>query len=84
MIYSSFLSDTVSKTGMVPMPNTQTETLEGGHCVLMIGYSDSMQTFLCVNSWGPSWGNRGLFSIPYLYVTNPDLAADFCALNFIY
>ena len=84
MIYSSFLSDTVSKTGVIPTPNTQTETLEGGHCVLMIGYSDSMQTFLCVNSWGPAWGNRGLFSIPYLYVTNPDLASDFCALNFIY
>ena len=84
MIYSSFMTDAVSNSGIVPMPNIKTETLEGGHCVLMIGYSDVMQTFLCVNSWGPSWGNRGLFSIPYLYVINPDLACDFCALNFIY
>jgi len=84
MVYSSFLSQQVTNTGVVPMPDITKETLEGGHCVLMIGYSDATQTFMCVNSWGSAWGNRGLFSLPYLYVTNPNLALDFCALNFIY
>ena len=84
MIYSSFVSATVTKTGTVPLPDTKKEQLLGGHCVLMIGYDDATKTFLCINSWGTSWGAKGFFTLPYAYVTNPALAGDFCSLNFIY
>jgi C1A family cysteine protease len=84
MVYSSFLSNIVTTTGMVPIPDTNTETLEGGHCVVMIGYDNSTQLFTCVNSWGNTWGNKGFFYLPYAYVTNPNLASDFCSLNFTY
>ena len=84
MVYSSFMSNTVAKTGIVPVPNTQTETLQGGHCMCIVGYNDSTQTFLCANSWGTSWGNKGYCSIPYAYLTNPKLASDFCYTKFVY
>jgi C1A family cysteine protease len=84
MIYSSFLTATVSSTGIVPMPNTKTETFKGGHCVCLVGYNDTTQMFTCANSWGSSWGNKGYFTIPYAYLTNPSLAGDFCFTTFIY
>jgi hypothetical protein len=84
MVYSSFTTTAVTNTGTVPLPNTKTETLLGGHCVIMIGYNDSTKTFMCLNSWGTAWGAKGFFTLPYDYVTNPALASDFCFINFIY
>lgn len=37
----------------------------GGHCVLVIGYSEVDQYWLCKNSWGTGWGNAGFFRIAY-------------------
>ena len=39
-IYSGFESDTVAKSGVVPMPNTKSEKL-GGHAVAIVGYDDN-------------------------------------------
>ena len=83
-VYSSFMTQQVANTGIVPMPNTTTETLEGGHCIVMVGYNNTTQQFTCLNSWGNKWGNKGFFYLPYAYVTNPSLASDFCSLNFTY
>ncbi len=76
-IYESFESDEVAKTGIVPMPDTTTEKLLGGHAVSIWSYNDATQRFTLSNSWGESWGNQGFFTLPYEYVMNPDLAADF-------
>ena len=84
MVYSSFMSNSVAKTGVVPMPNTKSEKLLGGHCICMVGYDDSKQLFTCANSWGTTWGNKGYFYLPYSYVTNPSLANDFCVTNFVF
>ncbi len=37
-----------------------------GHAVLIMGYSDSLQAFKFMNSWGTGWGNRGYGWISYL------------------
>jgi C1A family cysteine protease len=37
----------------------------GGHCISVIGYDDSIQAWLCKNSWGASWGENGYFWIAY-------------------
>ena len=84
MVYSSFMSDSVASNGIVPMPDTSNETLEGGHCMTMIGYNDNTQQFICANSWGKSWGNKGYCYIPYNYLLNPNLASDFCFVKFIF
>jgi C1A family cysteine protease len=79
--YGSFYN---SKRGVIPTPNVLTEKVQGGHCMLIIGYNDATQRFTCANSWGSSWGDRGLCYIPYAYLLNSNLAADFCQLNFIF
>lgn len=76
LVYSSFFAPTVTKTGYVPLPNTQKETLMGGHAILVLGYDDKKQCFYCRNSWGSSWGNQGDFYLPYQYATNRKLSFD--------
>ncbi|MBF0554407.1 MAG: C1 family peptidase [Nitrospirae bacterium] len=55
-VYSSFLSDAVANTGIVPLPNVSAEALEGGHAVVIVGFDDATQNFLVRNSWGIDWG----------------------------
>ncbi|WP_296595116.1 C1 family peptidase [Phenylobacterium sp.] len=40
-------------------------TYEGGHCVCCVGYSDTLNAWLCKNSWGSGWGAGGYFWIGY-------------------
>jgi len=75
-VYSSFESDSVAKTGIVPMPGPY-ESILGGHAVMCCGYDDTKQWFITMNSWGTSWGDKGYFYIPYSYLTNKNLASDF-------
>jgi C1A family cysteine protease len=74
-VYESFESDAVAKTGIVPMPKLS-EKLLGGHAVAAAGYDDNKQWFIVRNSWGPDWGNKGYFYLPYSYFT-PALTDDF-------
>ena len=45
-------------------PNTD-EPILGGHAVCVIGYNNNTKRFEILNSWGPSWGNGGYFTISY-------------------
>jgi C1A family cysteine protease len=38
---------------------------EGGHVVLIVGWDDAEQSWICKNSWGPSWGQDGYFRIKW-------------------
>lgn len=72
-IYSSFESDTVQKTGIVPMPSDDDEFL-GGHAVVCVGYTKDH--WIMRNSWGRSWGDKGYFYLPYLYLLDSNLSSD--------
>jgi len=37
----------------------------GGHCVCVVGYSDTDGCWICKNSWGAGWGQSGFFRIAY-------------------
>jgi C1A family cysteine protease len=77
------MSDNVTKTGIVPIPNTSTEKQIGGHCIVMIGYDNTKELFQCINSWGKNWGQNGIFYLPYQYVDSKlNLAGDFVSLKF--
>lgn len=75
-VYSSFYNPNVARSGIVPIPDIRKERLLGGHAILVMGYDDRRQSFLCRNSWGTSWGMKGDFYLPYAYATNRKLAFD--------
>jgi C1A family cysteine protease len=37
----------------------------GGHCVCCVGYDDVEKSWICKNSWGDGWGDKGYFRIAY-------------------
>ena len=81
-VYESFESETVARSGIVPMPQPSEKQL-GGHAVLAVGYDDRQQRFIVRNSWGPHWGMKGYFTIPYAYLTDNNLADDFWTVRII-
>lgn len=80
-VYSSFESQDAMETGNIPMPDTDSEELLGGHCILLCGYDDTTELFTFENSWG-NVGDAGYFTLPYEYVLDKELASDFWVINF--
>lgn len=80
VVYESFESQQVAKTGVVPMPK-QNEKVLGGHAVAIVGFDDTKKLFTVRNSWGNSWGDKGYFFMPYDYVLSNDLADDFWTIK---
>lgn len=80
-VYSSFMTPFVTNTGIMPYPKTNKETLLGGHAVLLVGYNDSTQRFIVKNSWGPNWGDRGYFYMPYEVIKNTRMSGDFWVIK---
>lgn len=77
LVYSSFMSVSVTKTGMMPYPNTKKERLYGGHAVCLVGFDDVTQRFIAKNSWGVGWGDKGYFYMPYKVIQDTQMSADF-------
>lgn len=59
--------------GVVSFPGSN-ESPAGGHCVVLIGWTDLGYVFR--NSWGKNWGDFGHGIVPFGYVENPQLASD--------
>jgi C1A family cysteine protease len=81
-VYESFESDAVAQTGHAPMP-AKGESSIGGHAVVGVGYDDAKQWFVVRNSWGPKWGMKGYFTLPYAYLTDDNLSADFWTIRVV-
>lgn len=66
-IFESFESQAVANSGMVPMPS-RGEKLLGGHAVCAVGFDENKKVLIVRNSWGPDWGDKGYFYLPYNYI----------------
>ena len=55
----------------------------GGHAVLAVGYDEDQQRFIIRNSWGPHWGLKGYFTMPYAYLLQPGLSQDFWTIRLV-
>jgi len=82
-VYDSFESNAVANTGMMPYPNTRTESQLGGHAVCIVGYNDNLNGghFICRNSWGTSWGDQGYFYMPYQVIQDTRMSSDFWTIS---
>lgn len=74
--YSSLETRQVAKTGHIPLPQAQDSSI-GGHAVCAVGYDDADGMVIIRNSWGTGWGDGGYGYMPYAYVNDAGLAADF-------
>ncbi|MFN8109256.1 MAG: C1 family peptidase [Thermoleophilia bacterium] len=79
-VYENFFRGPGKQQTVVPMPAGQ---VLGGHAVMAVGYDDRRQAFLARNSWGVHQGDHGYFHMPYAYLTDPGLAADFWTVRTI-
>ena len=77
-VYTSFFS--AGDDGVVPMPKSN-EKLEGGHAMYCVGYDDTRRVFICPNSWGEGWGDRGVNYLPYDYFASDELSDDFWTIR---
>jgi C1A family cysteine protease len=70
-------------SGLMPYPNTFSEQLLGGHAVCIVGYNDNLSggRFICRNSWGTSWADRGYFYMPYQVIQNTSMSSDFWTIS---
>jgi C1A family cysteine protease len=81
-VYESFESQQVAQTGHAPMPAHGEKQL-GGHAVMAVGYDDANSWFVVRNSWGAGWGMAGYFTLPYAYLLQASLAADFWTVRLV-
>lgn len=84
-VYDYFLSQAMATKGFLPLPG-KSESLQGGHAQVLVGYDDNMVNpfdasskgaFLVRNSWGTSWGIQGYYWVCYEYIKNTNLCSDF-------
>jgi C1A family cysteine protease len=75
-VYTSFMSNNVARTGVMPYPNTKRERLLGGHAVLIVGYNKTKKVLIARNSWGTNWGDKGYFYMPF-DIISPSMSDDY-------
>jgi C1A family cysteine protease len=71
----------VRTMGTLDMPAKE-EGLLGKHAVA-VGYNDKSHRFIVGNSWGPTFGLRGYFTMPYGYMTDDNLTPDFWTVQVV-
>lgn len=81
-VYDGFEGAQVAHSGHLNMPQPG-EKVVGGHAIMAVGYDDHHQWFIIRNSWGPHWGMKGYFTMPYQYLLEPNLSDDFWTIRLV-
>lgn len=72
-VYDSFESFETANGGVVATPDQKTESVLGGHSILLAGYNPSEhpgEVIIGRNSWGGDWGDHGYCYLPKSYWDN--------------
>lgn len=67
-IFSSFLNPGCIYDGLIPVVDTHTDIMLGGHAMVIFAYDDHDAdggVFHVLNSWGTKYGRAGWFRMPY-------------------
>ena len=78
-VYSSFYN--VSTANPIYTPSG---SLEGGHCVAIVGYNSNTKLFKCINSWGPLWADKGCFYVHEKYMINSGILSSYAFQDWFY
>lgn len=65
-VYNGFF-DLNPDNSTVELPEDKIKDYFGEHAVYIVGYDQEKEMFLCKNSFGTEWGDRGYFWMPYDY-----------------
>lgn len=67
MVGGSFMTKMMGKEVWTPTNSDYNQSGFGGHAMCVIGYDDFKEggSFQVMNSWGESWGKKGIFWIRY-------------------
>jgi C1A family cysteine protease len=79
-VYKSFEADPDLKSGVLPIPQPHEDFITW-HAVLAVGYDDERKQLLVRNSWGPGWGQKGYFRMPYEFIVRKEMTADFWTIS---
>lgn len=83
-VHQSFETAEVAEDGVYKGPGSPEEDpILGGHAVALVGYDDEKEMFIVRNSWGPEWGEKGYFYLPYSFVSNPEECSDFWVVKYV-
>jgi C1A family cysteine protease len=80
-VFSSFNSNHAKQTGIIKMPDLDTDELLAGHSAILVAFDDTTKLYTFINTWGNSWGDGGLGYISYEYINNPELADEFYVMT---
>lgn len=78
-VAASFESDELARTGVYRMPSLN-EVMNGGHCMLLVGYDSYAKVYIARNSWGPNWGIGGYCMLPEALIHSVDWTWDLWTL----
>ncbi len=81
-VYESLEGEEVRRTGRLEMP-APAERVIGGHAVIAVGYMQDEQRFIVRNSWGPGFGMDGYLTMPYDYLLQRRMSADFWTIRLV-
>ncbi|MCK4447828.1 MAG: hypothetical protein KAW56_12205, partial [Candidatus Marinimicrobia bacterium] len=62
IVYGSFQAYDSGIYEYTPRPD---EEPEGGHAILIVGWDNDQEYWICKNSWGANWGENGYFRIKW-------------------
>jgi len=75
-LFDNIYSDEAKNTGIINYSEEYDKIL-GGHCIILVGFDDDKKYYRFINSWGPTWGDKGFGYLPYEYIKNIRLSNEF-------